>query len=41
MRIFNHFVIAACAVFCLSATLSATDAVIHGVVTDAAGKPVT
>jgi len=40
MRIFNRFVMAACAVLCLSATLSATDAVIHGVVTDAAGKPV-
>ena len=29
-----------CAVFCLAATLAAGDAVVHGVVTDAAGKPV-
>ena len=40
MKIFNRFVFVMCAVVCLSATLSAADAVIHGVITDGAGKPV-
>jgi len=32
--------VACCAVMCLATTLSAADAVIHGVVKDSAGKPV-
>ena len=40
MRIFIRLVMAACVVLCISATLSSTDTVIHGVVTEAAGKPV-
>ncbi|MGH9681333.1 MAG: carboxypeptidase regulatory-like domain-containing protein, partial [Candidatus Acidiferrales bacterium] len=40
MRMIHRFVLAMCAALCLSATLSAADAVIHGVVTDGAGKPV-
>ena len=33
----RHIVIASCAVMCLATTLSAADAVIHGVVKDSAG----
>jgi virginiamycin B lyase len=44
MRKFMHrlsgIVVACCVVMCLAATLSAADSVIHGVVTDSAGKPV-
>src|ERR1700704_3004254 len=36
----SRIVIASCAVMCLGTTLFAADAVIHGVVTDSAGKPV-
>src|SRR5260370_10969484 len=36
----SHSVIASCAVMCLATTLSAADVVIHGVITDIAGKPV-
>ena len=36
----GRIVIACCAVLCLATTLSAADAVIHGVVKDGAGKPV-
>ena len=35
-----HLALAVCSVLCLAATLAAADAVVHGVVTDAAGKPV-
>jgi virginiamycin B lyase len=34
------FILAICSLFCLGSTLAAADAVIRGVVTDAAGKPV-
>jgi virginiamycin B lyase len=40
MQKLSRIVVACCAVMCLAATLSAADAVIHGVVTDSAGKPV-
>ncbi|HWZ55424.1 MAG TPA: carboxypeptidase regulatory-like domain-containing protein [Verrucomicrobiae bacterium] len=33
-------ILAFCSVLCLAATVAAADAVVHGVVTDAAGKPV-
>src|ERR1700730_1254845 len=36
----GSIVVACCAVMCLATALSAADAVIHGVVTNSAGKPV-
>src|ERR1700676_3101998 len=36
----SSIVVACCVVMCFATTLSAADAVIHGVVTDSAGKPV-
>jgi len=35
-----QLVLTSCLFLCLAATLAAADAVVHGVVTDAAGKPV-
>ena len=40
MRKLSHILIVFCVVFCVVGTLAAADATIHGVVTDAAGKPV-
>src|SRR5258708_23959699 len=40
MQKLGRIVATGCAVMCLATTLSAADAVIHGVVTDSAGKPV-
>ena len=39
-KAWTHAVLTFCAVVCLTATLAAADAVVHGVVSDAAGKPV-
>ncbi len=40
MRKLSHVVLTVCAVVCLATSLAAADSAIHGVVTDAAGKPV-
>src|SRR5712691_7873529 len=40
MQRLGRIVVACCAVMCLATALSAADAMIHGVITDTAGKPV-